>query len=162
MTKSNVRIGEILVKKGMISEAQLHDALLSQKITPAFLGAILVNKGIIASMQLAEALSEQFDLPLVELKSQYTDMELTRGFSSSIILDHKCFPLRSDENTVTVAITNPLNAVAIAKVEEEASPRTIKWLLVTEEDMNEAIKNYRQAISANIQKLLRKDKESQK
>ena len=162
MTKSNVRIGEILVKKGMISEAQLHDALLSQKITPAFLGAILVNKGIIASMQLAEALAEQFDLPLVELKSQYTDMELTRRFSSSIILDHKCFPLRSDENTVTVAITNPLNAVAIAKVEEEASPRTVKWLLVTEDDMNEAIKNYRQAISANIQKLLRKDKESQK
>ena len=158
MTKSNVRIGEILLKKGMISEAQLHDALLSQKITPAFLGAILVNKGIIASMQLAEALSEQFDLPLVELKSQYTDMELTRRFSSSIILDHKCFPLRSDENTVTVAITNPLNAVAIAKVEEEASPRTVKWLLVTEDDMNEAIKNYRQAISANIQKLLRKDK----
>jgi len=158
MTKSNVRIGEILLKKGMISEAQLHDALLSQKITPAFLGAILVNKGIIASMQLAEALAEQFDLPLVELKSQYTDMELTRRFSSSIILDHKCFPLRSDENTVTVAITNPLNAVAIAKVEEEASPRTVKWLLVTEDDMNEAIKNYRQAISANIQKLLRKDK----
>ena len=160
MTKSNVRIGEILLKKGMISEAQLHDALLSQKITPAFLGAILVNKGIIASMQLAESLAEQFDLPLVELKSQYTDMELTRRFSSSIILDHKCFPLRSDENTVTVAITNPLNAVAIANVEEEASPRTIKWLLVTEEDMNEAIKNYRQAISANIQKLLRKDKNS--
>ena len=158
MTKSNVRIGEILLKKGMISEAQLHDALLSQKITPAFLGAILVNKGIIASMQLAEALAEQFDLPLVELKSQYTDMELTRRFSSSIILDHKCCPLRSDENTVTVAITNPLNAVAIAKVEEEAAPRTVKWLLVTEDDMNEAIKNYRQAISANIQKLLRKDK----
>lgn len=162
MTKSNVRIGEIMVKKGMITEAQLSDALLSQKITPAFLGTILMNKGVIASRQLAEAISEQFELPLVELKSQYADAELTRKFSSSIILDHKCFPLRSDENTVTVAIVNPLNAVAIAKVEEEASPRTVKWLLVTEEDMDEAIKNYRSSISANIQKLLRKDKESQK
>ena len=158
MKKGKMRLGEILIKKGMISQAQLHDALLAQKINTGFLGAILVNKGVLASRQLAEALSEQFDIPLVDLKSQYIDAETARKFSSSVILDHKCFPLRQDENCVTVAMLNPLNAVAIAKVEEEAHPRTVKWILVIEEDMNEAVKNYRQSINQNIQRLLRKDK----
>lgn len=158
MKKSMTRIGEILIKKGMITEAQLHDALLSQKINAGFLGTILVNKGLLASKQLAEALSEQFDIPLVDLNIQYVDMNVSGKFSSSVILDHKCFPLREDDNSIVVAITNPLNAVAVAKVEEEAHPKTVKWVMVTEDDLNAAIKNYRQGITRNIQKLLRKDK----
>ena len=76
----------------MITEAQLHDALLSQKLTSGFLGTILVSKGVIGQRQIVEALSEQFDIPLIDLKTQYVDMELSRKFSSSLIVDHKCFP----------------------------------------------------------------------
>lgn len=159
MKKGQKRIGEILIKKGLITEAQLHDALTTQKLSDGFIGAILINKGVLGKRQLLEALSEQFDIPLVDLKTQYVDMELARRFSSSLILDHGCFPLRQDEDAITVAITNPLNAVAISKVEEEASPRKVSWLLVSEDDLKELVQNYRQAISQNIQKLLRKDKQ---
>jgi len=58
---------------------------------------------------------------------------------------------------ITVAITNPLNAVALSKVEEEAGSKRINWVLAAEEDMNELIKKYRQNISMNIRKMLKKD-----
>ena len=160
MKKIQKRIGEILIQKKIITEAQLHDALLAQKLSDGFIGKILVNKGVIAERQLREALSEQFDIPLVDLKTEYIDMELSPKFSSTLILDHKCFPLRQDDNSITVAMTNPLNAVAIAKFEEEANPRKVNWVLVSEEDLKGLIQKYRQAISQNIQRLLRKDKKT--
>lgn len=158
MQKSPKRIGEILIEKGLITEAQLHDALQEQRISDGFLGSIMVKMGWINKRDLAEALAEQFDIPLIDLKSKYIDMELARRFSSSLILDHKCLPIHQDEESVTVAIINPLNAVAISKIEEEAKPRRVNLVLVTEDDINEAIQNYRQYVSESIRRLLKKDK----
>ncbi|MFH1339466.1 MAG: hypothetical protein ABIH40_06460 [Candidatus Omnitrophota bacterium] len=158
MQKSPKRIGEILIEKGLITEAQLHDALQEQKISDGFLGSIMINRGWINKRNLAEALAEQFDIPLVDLKSEYVDMELARHFSSSLILDHKCLPISQDEDSVTVAIVNPLNAVAISKIEDEAKPRRVNLVLAAEEDINEAIQNYRKFVSESIRRLLKKDK----
>jgi ATP-dependent exoDNAse (exonuclease V) alpha subunit len=158
MQKTTKRIGEILLEKRLITEAQLHDALSEQNLSNGFLGTILVNKGWISDRQLMEALSEQFDIPLMDLKKQQINMELTSEFSSSLILDHKCFPISEDDVSITVAIVNPLNAVAISKIEEEAKPRKVNLALVPEEDLRDILQNYRQYISQNIQRLLRRDK----
>jgi MSHA biogenesis protein MshE len=160
MQKTTKRIGEILLEKRLITEAQLHDALSEQNLSNGFLGAILVGKGWISDRQLMEALSEQFDIPLMDLKKQQINMELTNEFSSSLILDHKCFPVSENDVSITVAIVNPLNAVAISKIEEEARPRKVKLALVPEEDLKEILQNYRQYISQNIQRLLKKDRKS--
>ena len=45
---------------------------------------------------------------------------------------------------MTVAITNPLNAWAIGKAEEETRGFKLKLVLVSEEDMNEAIGRYQE------------------
>jgi hypothetical protein len=156
MGKSAKRIGEILIEKGFITEAQLHDALLEQKLSDKFLGMILVDKGLISDRDLRNALSDQFGIPMVDLKDQHIDMELARKFSTSVILDHKCFPLKEDEYSVTIAIINPLNAVAISKIENEAYPRKVNLVLASEEDLNKIIQNYRHYISESIQRLLRK------
>ena len=156
MGKSAKRIGEILIEKGFITEAQLHDALTEQKLSDKFLGKILVDKGVIADRDLIAALAEQFGIPMVELKEQHIDMELARKFSTSLIIDHKCFPLKEDDYSLTMAIINPLNAVAISKIEEEAHPRKVILVLVAEEDINKIIQNYRRYISESIQRLLKK------
>ncbi len=83
-------------------------------------------------------------------------MELAGGFLSSLILDHKCFPLSQDDDSVTVAIVNPLNAVAISQIEEEARPRKVKLVLVAEEDLKIVLQDYRRYISQGIQRLLKK------
>ncbi|MDD5348066.1 MAG: hypothetical protein PHT59_05580 [Candidatus Omnitrophica bacterium] len=156
MAKSAKRIGEILVEKGFITEAQLLDALTEQKVSAKFLGSILKEKGLITDRELTNALADQFGIPVVDLKQEHIDMELARKFSTSLVIDHKCFPLREDEFSVTVAVFNPLNAVAISKMEEEASPRRIDLVLAYEEDLNQLVQNYRQYISQSIQRLLKR------
>ena len=158
MQKPVKRIGEILVEKGFITEAQLHDVLLEQDVKKTFLGELLISKGWVSKRHFLEALSEQFGIPLASLKEQSLDMELYQKFSSSLILDHKCFPLNKTEDTVTVAIANPLDAFAISKIEEESEPFRVNLVLVDDDDLKEILQRYRKYVSENIQRLLRKDK----
>jgi type IV pilus assembly protein PilB len=160
MRKPTRRIGEILLEKGFINEAQLSDALLEQKLNNIFLGEILTKKGALSKEHLLEALSEQFDIPIVNLKQQNIDLELAGKFSSSLIVEHKCFPLFKQQDSITVAIVNPLNAAALNKIEEEVQALKVNLVLVSEEDLEELLKKYRQRISQNIQRLLRKGKET--
>ncbi|OGX26411.1 MAG: hypothetical protein A3J51_00235 [Omnitrophica WOR_2 bacterium RIFCSPHIGHO2_02_FULL_45_21] len=160
MRKPNRRIGEILLEKGFITEAQLADALSEQKLNSIFLGEILTKKGALSKEHFLEALSEQFDIPMVNLKEQDIDPELAGKFSSALVVDHKCFPLFKQQDSITVAIVNPLNAVALNKIEEEAQGLKVNLVLVSEEDLEELLKKYRQRISQNIQRLLRKGKET--
>ena len=158
MQKSSKRIGEILIEKGFITEAQLHDVLVEQSFKKTFLGELLIGKGWVSKRHFLESLSEQFNIPLLNLKEQAVDMELSQKFSSSLLLDQKCFPLFRNEDTLTVAIANPLNAVAISKIEEEAQPYRVSLVLVDDDDLKELLEKYRQYVSQNIQRLLRKDK----
>jgi type IV pilus assembly protein PilB len=156
MKKSSKRIGEILIGRGRITEAQVLDALKDQKLTGKFLGSILVEKGLLSEAEVTEALGEQFGLPLAEISLDTVDMELVRKFSSALVIDHKCVPLNEDDTSVTVAISNPLDAVALAKLEEEANPRTVNLVLASEKNIELVLSEYRKYISDSIQRLLKR------
>lgn len=158
MQKSQKRIGEIMIDKGYITEAQLQEALREQKATREFLGSILVKNGWITARRLAEVLADQFNIPFVDIKREYIDMELARKFSSSLIVEHKCLPIRQENDEIIVAILNPLDAVAISKIQDESKPSRVKLVMASEEDMKQALQSYRKYVSDSIQRLLKRDK----
>ena len=155
MFGSQKKLGEILIKKGLLTLEQLNTALLEQKKTKEFLGAILLKMKWIKEKDLLEALSEQFNIPTDTLENKYIDWNLLKHFSSSLILDQRCFPIRKDDWSVTVAITNPLDAWALKKAEEEAMPLHLKLILVPENSMREAVLRYQQYMRANISKFFK-------
>ena len=59
------RIGAILIERGLITEAQLNEALGAQAASGGLLGQILVRRGEVAEEDLINALSIQFDLSLL-------------------------------------------------------------------------------------------------
>ncbi|MFC1666919.1 hypothetical protein ACFL0P_03525 [Candidatus Omnitrophota bacterium] len=146
MNRKEKLLGEILIKKGLLSVKQLENALDAQEKTKEFLGSILLARDLIKEKDLLEALSEQFDIPFITIQYKYIDWDFIRGFSPSLILDYKCFPFKKDNGSVTVAITNPLDAWALEKVEQETKGFRLSLALVTEEDMREAIRRYEEYI----------------
>jgi type IV pilus assembly protein PilB len=142
--KKKKYIGELLIDKGLITYEQLQEVIAEQMKSKQFLGEMFVKKGIISEDDLLETLAEQFALNFVHLKDEVIDWEVARGFSSSLITEHKCLPLRMDEDTVTVAIINPLNAWVLAMVEKEAAPRKVEIVLVKVSDIEKAIEVFRQ------------------
>lgn len=153
MLRIKKKLSEILIERGLITPEQLKDALDEQARTKEFLGKILLDRNQLKESDLLTALSEQFNIPIITLKYRYIDWGLAKSFSASLILDYKCFPLEKDEWSVTFAITNPLDAWALKKIEEEARGLKVKLVLVSQRDMIEVVQRYQQYLSRNIAKL---------
>jgi len=146
MAKSQKRLGELLIEKGRITPQQLESALMEQSRTKEFLGAILLKKKLITEKDLLETLSDQFGIPLVSLKNKYIDWQLLKGFSPSLIMDYRCLPVKKDAHAVTFAISNPLDVWVLKKAEEETRGLSMKLVLASQADIDEAIRRYRQHI----------------
>jgi hypothetical protein len=148
-------LGELLVRKKLLDPKHLELALAEQRATKEFLGAILVRRGWVREGDLASALAEQSGLPFVSLRDQYVDWETAMRFSSSLVVERKCLPFREDElGVVTVAITNPLDAEAMSRIEAEARDRKVKLVVVTPREMEAALREFKERVAAKIRKLL--------
>ena len=70
MHESNVYLGELLVRKGVITFTQLQEALEQQKKTGQPLGATLVYMGVVSQEEsIFTSLAEKFNINFVSLKS---------------------------------------------------------------------------------------------
>ena len=154
MMRSEAKLGEILIRKGWISPEQLDQALRAQKFSREFLGTILVKQKTITEDQRIQALSEQFGISCTNLKNYHPDWNWIMKFSAALILEHQCFPVRQEKERVTFAITNPLDAWALAKAEEEAHGYDVHFALVPLPEIHDMLEEYQKRVNERIRKLL--------
>lgn len=147
-------LGEILVKKKLITKRELEIALDVQKGSGDFLGMILVRRNYLKEEDLIKVLSELFKIPFVNLKNEYIDWEFAMSFSPSLVVDRQCLPFRAGEFTITAAILNPLDALTVSQLEDQAKGKKVYLVLVTFADMQDELNNYHKRISSKIEKLL--------
>ncbi len=110
------RIGELLVKNGIITEAQLKEALALQEKQEAKLGEILIKLGYLSSKDLVWMLSEQIDIPFVEIRSEMLDRRLISTFAENVLYDNSILPLYETEDKIYVALGNPIDTTATQAV----------------------------------------------
>lgn len=63
-----VRLGDLLIEQGLLSDAQLKVALGEQKLTGRKLGRIVVESGYVTEEGISQALARQLRLPFIDLK----------------------------------------------------------------------------------------------
>ena len=153
MKKKGKYLGEILVSKGFITDNELQMVIQEQLRNKKFIGTMMIEKGLINEDDLLNALAEQFGVEAIRLKDVEIDWEIAGKFSSSMITDCKCIPVKADDETVTLVISNPLDVWVLDKAEKEVAPRRLKIALTTISDMDAAIKEYRRR---SIQSMMKK------
>ncbi|MFC1631222.1 hypothetical protein ACFL1I_05675 [Candidatus Omnitrophota bacterium] len=153
MAKKHRQVGEALLAKGLISQAQLQKALAEQRQTGEFLGKILVKRRFISEHDLLDILAEQSTFEHIVLDRHQVDLDVTLQFSTSLIAESKCFPFKQKEGTVTIAIVNPLDVWALKVVERELGLRRAKFVLVSEQDMQWLLGQYQRYKEFKIQRL---------
>ena len=148
------RIGELLTEIGLITPRQLEQALERQRSTGQFLGVILLKMGVLTEQGLLQAMSRQFGIPHEPLDPAHVDWAVAKQFSPSVLNEGKGFPIRADERSVTVAITNPLDVWTLSAVERSAGVRTVRPVLVLERELRVVVREYRrqmlQALEARL------------
>ncbi len=110
------RLGDLLVKSGRITQAQLQEALTLQKDQGGRLGTNLVKLGHLTDRQLVEALSQQFKVPSVDLTGMDVDEAVVKIIPADIARKYTIFPVTKAGATVTVAMTDPTNVFAMDDV----------------------------------------------
>lgn len=124
MARENIRdkkgdaskLGEILIRWGIIDKERLYQVLEIQKKVKKRIGEILVEKGFVAEQQITEALAQEYHLPIVDLTTIQMDERLLKMFSYQFLKKHNVVPLKVEGDYLIVAISDPLNLSALQEL----------------------------------------------
>jgi type IV pilus assembly protein PilB len=107
------RLGDLFVREGLITQAQLEEALDESQRSKTRIGFALVKLGFVAEDQLTRALAKQFRVPAVDLEKVKVDDKILRLVPEEVAMKHRVLPLRKVGRTLTVAMANPTDMGAI-------------------------------------------------
>ncbi|MBF0503747.1 MAG: Flp pilus assembly complex ATPase component TadA [Candidatus Omnitrophica bacterium] len=111
---ARVRIGEILIKQGLISESQLQEAINLQKQQKGKrIGEILIEKGMVTEADFSIALGSQLSIPYASyasgLLNPKTDQSLEKLVDYEFAKKNLVLPLSKNHHSLTCAIFDPLD-----------------------------------------------------
>ena len=110
----SVDLGELLVERQKLAEADLQRARRVREGTGEGLDTLLVKLGLVSERDLAEALAAHLNLPLVR-PGDYPEIPATNGgVSPRFLKDSRVIPLFEDEQGLTVAMSNPTDDYVLA------------------------------------------------
>lgn len=139
-----LRLGEMLVGAGAISEEELEEALEVQRREGGRLGRILVDQQSISEEQLAETIAEQQGLTLVDLDLYDVDISAPVLIESRFAQRHHVLPIGYEDGELVCAMVNPLDIQTIDSL-ATITGRKIRPVVVTESALAAAIDRYLQS-----------------
>jgi len=107
------RIGELLLREGLISKEQLSRALQEQTQSGMRLGYCLVKLGFIDENELTKLVARQHRMPAVDLARFEVDQRILKLVPNDLATKHIILPLKRDGRTLTVAMADPSNIAVI-------------------------------------------------
>ena len=111
------RLGDILIRDGLITQSQLDAALAAQGSERGMLGSILVRRGLITWDQLGDALSQQFGVPYLEIVPQAVNPQVARLLPERLARERACVPISVHKNTLQLAMVAPDDIETISEAE---------------------------------------------
>ncbi len=103
------RLGELLIKEGLIKPAQLEKALEIYKKTGQRLGVIIVEQGFAREEQISKVLEKHYQLPSIDLSKWVFDPQILKLVSRDICEKNCIIPVMKQGNTLVVAFADPSN-----------------------------------------------------
>lgn len=107
------RVGELLVKTGLITPEQLQQASEQQKNSGGFIGTYLVKLGFINEADLTQLISQQYGVQIVQLSEYSIEDTTLQLIPHNLAMKHGLVPLVKKDSTLTVAMMDPSNIVAL-------------------------------------------------
>ena len=110
------RLGDILVGRGLVGEAQVSQALVESRSTGELLGRILLRHQWLFEDELARALAAQLGLPYVAIGATGVDREIARLLPYDVGMRAAAIPIGLHGGTVRVAFADPCDEQAESEV----------------------------------------------
>ncbi len=154
--RKKIRLGDLLVKSNVISEAQLMEALAAQKKSGHKLGKVLIQSGFVSEMEMLSVLSTQLNIPFIELKNFNYEVDTVKLIPETIARRYRAIAIKENKDgSIIVGMADPTDIFAFDEL-NKVLKRPIKEAVVREADLMSAIdKMYRhtQEISSLAEEL---------
>ncbi len=114
--RKKIRLGDVLVNSGVITEEVLHKGLELQKASGNKLGETLVDAGFATEENIARALSNQLEYDMVDLQNITVDEEVLSLVPPNVLKKHRVFPFEyssANMNVLRVAMSDPMDMDAM-------------------------------------------------
>ncbi|RJQ56988.1 MAG: GspE/PulE family protein [Nitrospiraceae bacterium] len=111
-----MKLGEVLIEKGLLTKERLELSLAHQKVTGSLLGETLIKLGFVSSAEIAGTLAEQAGIPFIDLSEYNVAEDAIRLVPKDVAEKTGFIPLRLTDGSIEIGITNPSNIQAIDTV----------------------------------------------
>lgn len=136
-----VRLGELLIRKGLLDADDLEQALELQRERGDKIGKILVDLGFVNPRDVLATLSEQLQIPLLAADDFPPVLPEVERITPKYMRQFLFLPIRIDETKLTVAMADPLDFETVATL-RQFSGLNVKGVLAAEQEILDAIDKY--------------------
>ncbi len=112
-----IRLGDLLVEKGLITEDQLQHALGEQKKLGRKLGGTLVELGMIDESSLLNLLASQLNIPLIDINNYNYSDDVAKLLPESIARRYRALVVEARDRDYLVAMADPTDIYALDEIQ---------------------------------------------
>lgn len=114
--RKKLRLGDVLVNSGVITEEELKKGLERQKNSGRKLGETLVDEGFATEENIAKALSSQLHYDMIDLQNVSIEENVLSLVPASVLKKYKAIPFEyspDNMNVLRVAMSDPMDMTAM-------------------------------------------------
>jgi len=142
-----VKLGEMLIKAGLLTPQKLQEALEYQKANGGKLGLNLVKLGHVKEEDITRVLSQQYGVPAVSLSKIEIDDTVVKLIPSEVAQKYLIMPVSRTGATLTIAMVDPTNVFAMDDI-KFMTGYNVEPVVASEVAIKEAIDRYYGSIHA--------------
>lgn len=136
--RPKIRIGDLLVQNGLISEVQLQQALAEQKASGKKLGRALIDLQLVSEDDLLHLLSQQLKIPLIDLNTYPYKQDFSRQLPEALARRFRAILLSEVDNRYLIGMSDPLDLHGIDELQRRLN-RVVTTAVVREQQVMTAI-----------------------
>lgn len=115
MTKR--RLGELLRAEGLVTEDQVQAALVEQRKSNLFLGEAMVKLGFVTEEAIASTIAQQFNLPYIASEQYQVDKAVLDVFPESLAWEYQFLPLERIGPVLIIVGSGLMNHDVLSELE---------------------------------------------
>ncbi|MFC3095283.1 type II/IV secretion system protein [Alteromonas sediminis] len=134
MVKQKVRLGDLLVQEGAITDEQLGNALAEQRQTGRKLGATLVAMELVSEVQLLTILASHLNVPLINIDDFRIDPNAVKLLPEMQARRYRALVLEDKGDSLLVGMSDPADLNAVDSL-TDLLPKKLELAVVSEEQL---------------------------
>jgi type II secretory ATPase GspE/PulE/Tfp pilus assembly ATPase PilB-like protein len=147
------KLGNELVKKGLLSKEQLAEAMEVSTKSHEPLSTVLVDRRMISEEALLKILARQHGMEFIDLKAMDVDENAVKSVSAKLVSHYRIVPISLKSGVLTIAVSNPLDMRAAEDIETNLG-YSVERVLACSGDILEALGQYYGVGADTVEKIL--------